>query len=46
VRMRTETMWDLWYREGARGLPGEKLSESSVSWIGVAARVVHGQFAL
>jgi hypothetical protein len=49
VRMRTETMWDLWYRDGAKGLPGEKLSKSNgseVSMIGVATRVGYVQFAL
>jgi hypothetical protein len=46
VRMRTETMWDLWYRDGARGLSGEKLRESEGSATNVAVRVEDGQFAL
>jgi hypothetical protein len=35
-------MWDLWYRDEARGLSGEKLREFSVSWIGLPARLGHG----
>src|SRR5260370_40152287 len=38
VRRRAETMWDLWYRDEAKGLTCEKLNESNVSRISGAVR--------
>jgi hypothetical protein len=39
-------MWDLWYRDEAKGLSSEKLGEADVSRIDAAARVGYGKFAL